>query len=193
MTRVGFNVEQLKATEKVPLINFTQRWKKSLMLQKSLPIMRHTDRKKKEAQPIIKVLRKDMFCHHLEHGVPSVWLWKANQSRVFSNGSQNYNFFRNFSKVEEICTIQWTFFEKYSWESLYDLIEKVCLPRKAFSTRSGYIMCEVKMEASRAEGKAEGVERRDFSTSALKKMSLTVIYWREIKIPPRWEHLNWPW
>lgn len=49
MTRIGFNTEQLKATEKVPLINFTQRWKKSLMLQKSLPIMRHTDRKKEKS------------------------------------------------------------------------------------------------------------------------------------------------
>lgn len=98
MTRIGFNTEQLKATEKVPLINFTQRWKKSLMLQKSLPIMRHRQ-KKREVQPIINVLRKDVFCHHLVHGVPSVWLWKANQSRVFSNDSQNYyNFFIIFLK-----------------------------------------------------------------------------------------------
>jgi hypothetical protein len=54
------------------------------MFQKSLPVMRHTKteegKKKKKAQAIINVLKKNLFCHNLVHGVLSVWFCEANES-----------------------------------------------------------------------------------------------------------------
>lgn len=53
---------------------------KCLMLQKSLPVMRHT-KKEQKAQPTINVLKKNLFCHNLVHGVLSVWFCNTNKSR----------------------------------------------------------------------------------------------------------------
>lgn len=34
-----------------------------------------------KAQPSMRVLEKNLFCHNLVHGVLSVWFCKANKSR----------------------------------------------------------------------------------------------------------------
>lgn len=51
------------------------------MLQKLLPVMRHTRKKERKAQPTINVLKKNLFCHNVVHGVLLVWFCKANKSR----------------------------------------------------------------------------------------------------------------
>jgi hypothetical protein len=54
-----------------------QRWKKPDASEITASNETHTDsreEKKRKAWPVINVLKEDLFCHHLVHGVLSVCL-----------------------------------------------------------------------------------------------------------------------
>lgn len=72
-TRIRSNIERENSSRplRVCLGSVLYKGEKCLMLQKSLPVMRRT-KKERKAQPTINVLKKNLFCHNLVHGVLSV-------------------------------------------------------------------------------------------------------------------------